>query len=72
VHIEVLNLLCPYCVYSLRRDDYIVDNKVEKKKKRRDRFLINKFKKKGELNYLESADELSIEIKKLIRSPIKK
>jgi len=39
IHKYVLDKLCPFRVYTIRRDDYIVDNKDEMLKKKRDRFL---------------------------------
>jgi len=56
----------PLRVFTLRRDDYIVDEQLERLKKKRDRYL-KLFKKEGSLKDLKTADSLSIRIKKVIK-----
>jgi len=64
-HRYVLNRICPERVVRLRRQGQVVDNQIEKLKKRRDRQL-KLYHKHKDVFYLDFADSLSKQLRKTI------
>jgi len=71
IHSFILEKLCPLRVSKIRGNDFVVDNQIEKLKKRRDRNL-KLYWKEGDAYYLSMADSLSKQLKRTIKNVTKR
>jgi len=71
VHRHVMEKLCPLRVFTLRRNNQIVDGYLEKIKKRRDRYL-KKFHKDNSVHMLSKANLESKRLKRIIKESCKR
>lgn len=66
----LMDKLCPYRIFVIRRPNYVVDNQIEKLKKRRNRKLKAYWKEERpdvKATLLDEADELSKSLKQAIK-----